>query len=217
MVFALSVMNCTRFRLCLALATVWPVLAFAQNAPSGDGAKKKDRDPEGVSLEDTGESAMKKFSVAPGLKVDLWAAEPLLANPVAFAFDDKGRCFVVETYRRRTSVPDIRKHTDWVMDSLAMRTVEDRVDFLHKTLDPKLKLKPSKTLEDLNTDGQFDWRDWATESERVKLIEDADGDGKADVWSVFAAGFRSAETGTAAGVAVRGDDVWFACVPDLWR
>jgi quinoprotein glucose dehydrogenase len=99
-----------RLRLCLALALACPALAFAQNAaePSGDGAKKKDRDPENVSLEDSGESALKKFSVAPGLRVDLWAAEPLLANPVAFAFDDKGRAFVVETYRRRTSVPSSR-------------------------------------------------------------------------------------------------------------
>jgi quinoprotein glucose dehydrogenase len=209
-------MNRTRF-LCLATFLALPMLASAQAPEGGDGSKKKDRDPEGVSLGDTAESALKKFSVAPGLRVDLWAAEPLLANPVAFAFDDKGRAFVVETYRRRTSVPDIRKHTDWLLDSLSMRKVSDRVDFLLKTLDPKLKLKPSKTLEDVNADGQFDWRDWATESERVKLIEDADGDGKADVWSVFAEGFRSAETGTAAGVAVRGDDVWFACIPDLWR
>ncbi len=209
-----------RSRLCLAfaLAIACPVLALAQTPETGgDGSKKKDRDPEGVSKEDTGEMALKKFSVAPGLRVDLWAAEPLLVNPVAFAFDDKGRAFVVETYRRRTSVPDIRKHMDWLLDSLAMRKVEDRVAFLLKTLDPELKLKPTKTLEDINGDGQFDWQDWARESERVKLIEDADGDGKADVWSVFAEGFRSAETGTAAGVAVRGDDVWFACIPDLWR
>lgn len=208
-----------RLRLSLALSLLFPTLAFAQNAPEpgGDGAKKKDRDPEGVSLEETGEIALKKFSVAAGLRVDLWAAEPLLANPVAFSFDDKGRAFVVETYRRRTSVPDIRKHTEWLMDSLGMRKVEDRVDFLLKTLDPKLKLAPTKTLEDVNGDGQFDWRDWAKESERVKLIEDADGDGKADVWSVFAEGFRSAETGTAAGVTVRGDEVFFACIPDLWK
>jgi quinoprotein glucose dehydrogenase len=206
-----------RLHLCLALAATCPAFAFAQNAEPGDGAKKKDRDPADVSLQDTGESALKKFSVAPGLRVDLWAAEPLLANPVAFAFDDKGRAFVVETYRRRSSVPDIRKHPDWLLDTLSMRKVEDRVAFLLKTLDPKLKLKPSKITADINEDGQFDWRDWATESERVKLVEDADGDGKADVWSVFAEGFRSAETGTAAGVAVRGDDVWFACIPDLWR
>jgi len=41
----------------------------------------------------------------------------------------------------------------------------------------------------------FDWRDWAKESERVKLGEDADGDGKADVLEFFAEGFRTAETG----------------------
>src|SRR5436190_15153079 len=28
-----------------------------------------------------GELGIKRFQVAPGLKVDLWAAEPLLANP----------------------------------------------------------------------------------------------------------------------------------------
>jgi len=206
-----------RLRLCLALAAACPALAFAQAAESGDGSKKKDQDPASVSLDDAGESAMKKFSVAPGLRVDLWAAEPLLENPVAFAFDEKGRAFIVETYRRRTSVPDIRRNTEWLLDSIGMRKVEDRVAFLLKALAPELKLKPAKNREDLNGDGQFDWRDWAVETERVKLVEDADGDGKADVWSVFAEGFRSAETGTAAGVAARGDEVWFACLPDLWR
>ncbi len=206
-----------RLRTALLLTALLPTFAHAQNADHGDANSKKDRDPAGVSLQDTGESAMKKFSVAPGLRVDLWAAEPLLENPVAFAFDDKGRCFIVETNRRRTSVPDIRKNTEWLDASLGMRSVADRAAFLKKTLDPKLKLKPTKDRLDINEDGQFDWRDWARESERVKLVEDADGDGKADVWSVFAAGFRSPETGTAAGVAVRGDEVWFACIPDLWR
>jgi len=206
-----------RLRTALLLTALLPTLASAQNAEHGDANSKKDRDPAGVSLSDTGESALKKFSVAPGLRVDLWAAEPLLENPVAFAFDDKGRAFIVETNRRRTSVPDIRKNTEWLEASLSMRSVADRVAFLKKTLAPALKLKPTKDRQDINADGQFDWHDWATESERVKLVEDADGDGKADVWSVFAAGFRSAETGTAAGVAVRGDDVWFTCIPDLWR
>src|SRR5687768_7098229 len=106
----------------LALASFFSSPAQAQNNPPAAAADaahgatndKKDRDPAGVSLQDTGESALKKFSVAPGLRVSLWAAEPLLENPVAFSFDDKGRAFVVETYRRRTSVPDIRKHTDWL-------------------------------------------------------------------------------------------------------
>ena len=35
-----------------------------------------------------------------GLKVDVWAAAPLMANPVAFCFDEKGRMFVAETTGR---------------------------------------------------------------------------------------------------------------------
>ena len=161
--------------------------------------------------------ALKKFAVAPGLRVDLWAEEPLIENVVAFAFDEKGRAFVVETHRRRTSVPDIRKNMDWLFDSLAMRTVEDRVAFLHKALDPELKLKPTKDHADINGDGQFDWRDWAVESEDIKLVEDRNDAGKADTARSSPTDFHSLETGTAAGVAVRGDDVWFACIPDLWH
>ena len=196
---------------CAALA-LFPTFAFAQSAEGGDGKGKVE-----TTLADSGGAALKKFTIAPGLRVDLWAEEPLIENVVAFAFDEKGRAFVVETHRRRTSVPDIRKNTDWLFDSLAMRTVEDRVDFLHKTLAPELKLKPTKNHADINGDGQFDWRDWTVESEDIKIVEDRNDAGKADSAEVFVDGFHSLETGTAAGVAVRGDDVWFACIPDLWH
>src|SRR5437588_4374629 len=36
------------------------------------------------------------FKLEPGLRVELVAAEPLVADPVAMAFDEKGRLFVVE-------------------------------------------------------------------------------------------------------------------------
>jgi quinoprotein glucose dehydrogenase len=196
---------------CASLALVH-TFSFAQ-AEGGDGKGKASE----VTLADSGETAMKKFAVAPGLKVDLWAEEPLIENVVAFAFDEKGRAFVVETHRRRTSVPDIRKNMDWLYDSLAMRTVEDRVNFLHKTLSPDLKLKPTKDHADIDGDGQFDWHDWAVESEDIKVVEDHNDAGKADSSEIFADGFHSLETGTAAGVAVRGDDVWFACIPDIWH
>ena len=39
----------------------------------------------------------------PGLKVELFAAEPLLANPVAFCIDEKGRCL------RRRNLPAQRR------------------------------------------------------------------------------------------------------------
>jgi len=50
--------------------------------------------------------------------------------------DEKGRAFVVETYRRRTSVRISEKH-GLAARFLAMRTVEDRVAFLHKALAPR--------------------------------------------------------------------------------
>ncbi|MBM3868922.1 MAG: hypothetical protein FJ384_08345, partial [Verrucomicrobia bacterium] len=40
--------------------------------------------------------ALKSFETAPGLKVELVAAEPLVASPCAIAFDTQGRLFVAE-------------------------------------------------------------------------------------------------------------------------
>jgi quinoprotein glucose dehydrogenase len=74
-----------------------------------------------------GELAIKGFQVAPGLKVDLWAAEPMLANPVAFNFDERGRAYVCETFRLGAGVDDIRGIMDWLDEELAARTVDDRL------------------------------------------------------------------------------------------
>src|SRR5688572_21413563 len=59
-------------------------------------------------------AALRKFAVAPNFKVEVFASEPFLQNPVSFAFDEKGRLYVVETHRRRTSVFDIRKFPEWL-------------------------------------------------------------------------------------------------------
>ena len=40
--------------------------------------------------------ALKAFEAAPGLRVELVAAEPLVASPCAIAFDEKGRLYVAE-------------------------------------------------------------------------------------------------------------------------
>src|SRR5438552_3419208 len=60
--------------------------------------------PKVATASNEGELAIKRFRVAPGLKVDLFAAEPHLANPVAFCFDEKGRCYVCETFRMAAGV-----------------------------------------------------------------------------------------------------------------
>ena len=200
----------------LALSLL-PVLAFAANEGHGGSLQPKDRDPGTVSIDDTADVALKKFSVAPGLRVDVWAAEPLLANPVAFAFDDKGRAFVAETYRRRTSVPDIRKHETLTLENLALRTVEDRLEFLKVKFPTSAARKPDTTLTDFDGNGTFDFRDWGIEAERVKLLTDTKGAGVADTATVYATVPSSPVTGLGAGVAVRGGVVFHTVAPDLWR
>src|SRR6478736_3280888 len=91
-------------------------------------------EPEIKPASDDAMRVMAKFRVPPGLKVELWAAEPMLANPVALAFDEHGRCYVAETFRHSQGVPDIRGHMSWLDDDLASRTVADRLAVYKKYL-----------------------------------------------------------------------------------
>lgn len=189
------------------------LIPFSVHAADGT---KDDKYPDGVSLADDPATAMKKFRIQPGLKIDVFAAEPDIQDVVSFAFDDKGRAFVVETGRRRTSVFDIRKHRDWTENDLSFRTVQDRINFLKEKLVPENKALPKDILVDRNNDGKFDWKDLEVESERIRLIVDTDGDGKVDQSYVYSDGFNTLVSGVAAGIAVKGDDVYFTCIPDLW-
>ncbi len=144
------------------------------------------------------ESSVRKLRVAPGLKVELFAAEPQAVNIVSFAIDDRMRFYVAETHRRRTSVYEVWDLPAWQDGDLAARTVEDRVALYRKMLGPA-----APRLE--------------VESERIRLLEDRRGKGRADVAVTFAEGFRSLADGLGSSVVARGDDVWFTCAPNLWR
>ncbi len=142
--------------------------------------------------------AMKRIRVPGDLKIEVFAAEPLVLNPVAFCIDGKGKFYVAETFRLHSGVTDIRGHMDWLDDDLASRTVEDRVAMYRKYLGK-------------------DFPSYARDEDRVRLIWDSNGDGKADRTTVFADGFRDAADGIGAGVLTRNGDVWFTCIPDLWK
>ena len=99
----------------LAALAASAMLASAAEVGNSPAKPKDDKTPKDVSPGDPPDVAMKKMMVADGLKVDLWAAEPSVQNAVSFAFDEQGRCFVVESYRRRSSVFDIRSFRDWLL------------------------------------------------------------------------------------------------------
>ena len=142
--------------------------------------------------------AIQKFRIADGFEAELFAYEPQLVNPVAFCLDEQGRIYVSETGRYRSSALDIRHYMDWYMDDLACRTVDDRVAMIRKYL------------------GR-DYRRLATESERIRLLEDRDGDGLADFSQIYADGFTNVLDGIASGVLARKGSVYFTNIPNLWK
>lgn len=129
-----------------------------------------------------------------GLKVEVWAAEPLLENPVAFAFDEHGRCFVAETYRLNNGVPDTRGFMHWLDDDIGARTIADRIE----------KYKKHK------------YPDYSKFSEQLRIVWDSTGAGKADKSDIFAAGFNAPVDGIASGVLARKGTVYFTNIPDLY-
>ncbi|MEJ0085772.1 MAG: HEAT repeat domain-containing protein [Pseudomonadota bacterium] len=141
--------------------------------------------------------ALKRFSLPAGFQAKLWAAEPMLANPVAIDFDEKGRLFVSETYRYRTSVLDIRDYMGMLELDMASRSIEDRAALHRKVFGDQAK-------------------EFSIEGEVVRLVEDTDHDGVADKSSVYADGFNSELDGIASGVLARHGQVWFTNIPSLW-
>lgn len=174
----------TALRLTLSLA-----LAVADDAPAPDVQP--------ASAE--GQRAIAGFRVPEGLKVELFAAEPLLANPVSFTIDGKKRFYVAETFRLHHGVTDTRGHMNWLDADLATRTVADRVAMYREYLKPD------------------EFTAYGTSEDRIRRLEDRDGDGAAETATIFAGGFRGPETGLGAGLLVQGDTVWYTNIPDLWK
>ncbi|RYD40831.1 MAG: hypothetical protein EOP83_34745, partial [Verrucomicrobiaceae bacterium] len=83
-------------------------------------------------------------------------------------------------------------------DDLASRTTDDRIAYTKKDF-PK------------------DWEQLQVETEVVRLVEDRDGDGKADFSSEYAAGMNTLLDGINSGVLARNGEVWCTNIPNLWH
>ncbi len=146
-----------------------------------------------------GQEQIRNFRVPAGMQVALWAAEPDLANPVAFDVAADGRVYVAETFRQESEgVPDNRSFPEFLERDLRTVTPEERGENY-------LASHPEFLGE------------WTDQEERIRVLWDADGDGRADTSKVFARGFRDLLDGTGAGVLAVDDDVYFTCIPKLWK
>jgi len=132
-----------------------------------------------------------------------WAAPGLLRNPVAFSMDWAGNAYVAETDRAGEAVADTRNlaHLNAVEEDLRLRSVEDRRALMQRWIDQ----------------GAFPADYFTRTEDRVRLVRDTDGDGVADHSTVFAGGFNDPLDGIGAGTLWRGGEVFYTCIPHLWR
>ena len=141
------------------------------------------------------------FKVPVGMKVELFAAEPKLASPVAIGLDERNRVFVAEEYRFNLGTEENRTRPFLLDDDLQIETLDDRLKMFEKFA--------------AKFEGGMDW--FRKTADQVRLVEDTDGDGKADRATVFAPDFNGTLDGLAAGVMATDGDVYFTCIPNLWR
>ncbi|KAA5544638.1 c-type cytochrome [Roseiconus nitratireducens] len=152
------------------------------------------------------------------LKYERWSGAINVPDPVAISVADNGDVYVTQTQRRKIQDLDIRMHKDWIPDDVGLNSVEAKREFLHRVLavggDQE---RQAEHVQDVNQDGQHDWRDLTVISERIHRLVDQDADGRADAINLFAEGFQSEVTGIAAGVMHWDGSVWATIAPDVWK
>lgn len=139
----------------LSSSAAFPLRGLAQEPDSLGKIRipRKQKAPPGPPL--SPEEALAKMTVPEGFRVELVAAEPDLINPVAMAFDERGRIWVTESFEY-----------------------------------PRREPGPGR--------------------DRIKILEDKDGDGRIDSVKIFAEGLN-----IPSGIAVGHGGVWVANAPDI--
>src|SRR5438270_8194136 len=154
----------------LAAASAVAALLFAHATPADPPAVPKS------PLTPDAERAT--FRLAPGLRVDLVAAEPEVESPVACTFDDRGRLWVVEM-RDYPNGPAPGKPPEGRIKILEDRDGDGRYETVTVFADGLLF-----------ANGVLPWDGGAvvTAAPHILYLKDTDGDGKADVRQVLYAG-----------------------------
>lgn len=178
--------------------------ASATGIQSQETTSKPVVPPEGLApiaeASDEAAKALQTFQLPEGVVGSVWAAEPLLANPVAFHVMNDGSVLVAETFRHRLGVEDNRGHMYWLDDDIAAATTEDRLAMYQKWADAgKLPMN------------------WYTDyQDRISWLRDTDADGQADASTVFAT-FNEPLDGIGSGVIERNGTIYYTNIPHLWK
>ena len=195
-----SLLPCFKLKKCRYAAFVLAIATpIALNCNGDDKPNRpKPEVPQLAAKSGDAATAIGSFKKPAGTTCELFAAEPMVGNPVAFTIDHRGRVVVCESYRQGKGVTDNRGHDEkWLSADLAAETVADRIRFHREQLGDKA--------------AEFEQYD-----DLIRILTDTDGDFQADKATVFASGFNGIEEGTGAGALVRGDRIYYTNIPKLW-
>lgn len=142
---------------------------------------------------------IKTFKMPDGMKAELWADASQTKNPSHFTFDSKGRMYICEIDRWRHGVDDIRQRPYMLLDDILIESSEDRMAMFRKHLDKH----------------PMEW--YTSVSDRIRLVEDRDRDGRADLSRVYADNFKDALDGPGIGIIERDGKVYYTNIPHLWK
>ena len=137
------------------------------------------------------EEAIKKFTVADGYKVNLFASEidfPDLKNPVNFTFDSRGRLWVA-------TMPSYPQYQP-------PNKPQDKLLILEDTDGDGKADKQTVFADDLHLPTGFEVGDggvYVAQEPNLVFLKDTDGDGKADYKRVLLGGFDSGDSHHAIG------------------
>ncbi|HEX3133771.1 MAG TPA: HEAT repeat domain-containing protein, partial [Planctomycetota bacterium] len=171
-----------RRSLTLAILSLWLPLANAAEEGEGDGAAGK---PSKVS---EGKGKLTVSEVAPTGTV---------GSVVGITSRPDGRLYLTNTNRRANGAIDIRKVPEWLMESLACTSIEDKRALIHRKLS--------------------DWKKLETFKEKIYAIDVSDSDGKMTKSAVAFEGFGTDINGVAAGVLWYDNALFVTSYPSLYK
>lgn len=121
--------------------------------------------------------------------------------PTAISIDEQNRLYIAETHRFARGVEDNRRNGHWLRDDIGSTSTADRL----ATYQKHASKKPIEY--------------YTRYSEKIRRIEDRDGDGKCDFGQVYAEGFNDPLDGTAAGIMAFNGKVYLPAYPmsGYWR
>lgn len=157
-------------------------------------------DPEIEKFTAEAQARISQFILPEDLAAELYADTSQTQNPSSICFDRKGNLYVAEIHRWLDGTESISKTQRLLRDDLDNVTLDDRVKMIQRD---KLSRPVSHYQE---------------QSDRIVVIKDTDGDGRADQSSIYADGFSEILDGAGLGLVAHEDgSIYYANTPHLWQ